>query len=455
MASKVEKLDNMTGRLTIEVEAKEFKEAMEKAYNKQRKRFTIPGFRKGKAPFPMVVNYYGEGVFYEDAIDSLLDPHYKAAIEEHDIEPFSRPDVDIIEIGLDQGMTFTADYALKPEVKLGNYKGITAYRPDSTVEEDEITQELDAKRFELSRLVPVEDRAVQEDDHVLIDYEGSVDGVPFEGGQAEDYTLEIGSGSFIPGFEDQVIGHKAGEEFDIDVTFPEEYHNEEMAGKEAVFHIKLHEIKERQIPELDDEFIKDISEDCDTVEEYRKQVRAQMEEQRNNSADAEFLNYILDQVMEKTEYQISDRIVHDEAHRLLDRQKHYMMYQGIPFDMYLQVTGQTEQQMLMGLEDQARIEVQRGLTLEAIADAEKIEASDADLEEEITKMAESYKMEVDELKEQLGEGFENDFKDQIRLTKAGEFLRKNSEASDELPDEDIDLDLEDEKESLESEESEE
>ncbi|MDO5016229.1 MAG: trigger factor [Eubacteriales bacterium] len=442
MASKVEKLDNANGRLTIEVEPNDFRKAIEEAYHKNRQRFSIPGFRKGKAPFPMVLNYYGEGVFYEDAVDSLLDPHYRKALEEHEVEPYSRPDVDILEIGLDKGLIFTADYALKPQVRLGNYKGFTAYRPSDSVTDDEITQALDAKRFELSRLVPVTDRPVKEDDHVVIDYEGSVDGVPFDGGKAENYTLEIGSGQFIPGFEEAIIGHSVGEEFDIDVTFPEEYHSEELAGKAAVFHIVLHEIKERQTPELDDDFIKDISEDCDTVEEYRKQKREEMEAERKRQADAEFLQRILEQVAKEAEFEISDRLVQAEAHRLLDRQRNYMAYNGIPFDYYLQMMGQTEAQVLKELETPALEAIKHDLSLEAVADAEGFEASQEEVNELIEDLAKRNDMEVDEFKSHLGEDYEEQFKEEVRLNKASDFLRENSEATDKLP-EDEDEDLED------------
>lgn len=447
MASKVEKLDNANGRLTIEVEPDDFRKAVEEAYRKNRQRFSIPGFRKGKAPFPMVLNYYGEGVFYEDAVDSLLDPHYRKALEEHDIEPYSRPEVDILEIGLDKGLVFSADYALKPQVKLGNYKGFTAYRPSDSVTDDEITQVLDAKRLELSRLVPVTDRPVKEDDQITMDYEGSVDGVPFEGGKAENYTLEIGSGQFIPGFEDALIGHSVGEEFDIDVTFPEEYHSEDLAGKAAVFHIVLHEIKERQTPELDDEFIKDISEDCDTVEAYRKQKREEMEAERKRQADAEFLQRILEQVAKEAEFVISDRLVQDEARRLLDRQRNYMAYNGIPFDYYLQLMGQSEEQVLKELETPALEAIKHDLSLEAVADAEAFEASQEEVDKLLEDLAKRNDMEVDEFKSHLGEDYEEQFKEEVRLNKASDFLRENSEASDEMPedeDEDVEGDTEEE-----------
>ncbi len=435
MASKIEKLEHNEERLTIEVDAATFKKAMQEVYQKQRNRFSLPGFRKGKAPFAMVVNYYGEGVFYEDAIDIVLDPAYQAALEEHEAKPFSTPDVDITEISMDKGVTFTAEYALKPLVKLGDYIGVEAYRPEVTLEDDEIMQRIDQKRFELSRLVPVEGRSIEEDDHVLLDYEGSLDGVPFAGGKAENYTLEIGSGSFIPGFEEQLIGHQAGEEFDITVTFPEEYHSEDLQGKEAVFHIKVHEIKAREIPELDDEFIKDISEDCDTVDEYKKQLREEMEAERNKAADREFDENILNILIQNSEFEISEKIVRDEMRRQFDQHRQMMMYNGFPMERYLQAVGMTEQQYMLQLREPALDSIKKSFALEAVAEKEQLEVSEEDIQKELQRMADMYKMEIEKLEEQFSADRKEDLKDQLKIGKAADFLREKAKATDVLPEE--------------------
>lgn len=435
MASNIEKLENNEEKLTIQVSKEDFSQAMNKAYNKNKQYFNIPGFRKGKAPFPIVLNYYGESAFYEDAIDYVLDDAYKAALEEHDAKPFSQPAIDVEEIGLDKGMTFTATYALKPLVTLGEYKGLKAYRPAVEVEESELDKQLDDKRLELARLVPV-DRPVAEGDFVLIDYEGTKDGVAFDGGSAEDHTLEIGSGQFIPGFEEGLIGHSAGEELDLDLTFPEQYHSEDLAGQAVVFHVKLKEVKERQLPELDDEFIKDISEDCDTVEEYKADLRKKLEDQRTAEADREFEENLLDQIAANAQFEMSHLLIHDEMKRLFQQQSQMMMYYGMRMEDYLRMMGMTQDQYMASLHEPAENSLKKAYALEAIAEAEGLTATDEEIEEEIANMATAYGMEKEKMAETLDEDQRQGLADQARLKKAGEILRSYSEATDVAPEED-------------------
>lgn len=436
MASTIEQLENRTGRLNISIDPETFEKAMKQAYNKNKNRFSIPGFRKGKAPFSLVINFYGEGSLYEEALALALDPAYKAALEEHEVEPFSQPKVDIQEIGLDKGVKFSADYAQKPQVTLGKYTGFTAYRPNSEVTDEEVDRAIDEKRVEMSRLVPADDRPIKEDDQVLMDYQGSVDGVPFQGGTAENYTLEIGSGSFIPGFEDQMIGHKSGEEFDIQVTFPEKYHSEELANKEATFHIKVHEVKEKQIPELTDDFVMDISEDCDTVAEYRQQVREKLEKERNRQADQEFQNNILEQVVADSEYEISDLMVQDEAERQFNQQAQSMMYQGFNMQMYLSAIGMTAQQYMQQLTAPALEKIKSSFTLEAVADQEDLQISDEEVDKKIAEMADLYHMKKEDVDKYFDEDRKQDIKQQMRLEKAAAFLGEKSEATDVPPETD-------------------
>lgn len=432
MASNIEKLDHNEEKLTIQVSKEDFSQAMHKAYNKNKQYFNIPGFRKGKAPFPIVLNYYGESAFYEDAIDFVLDDAYKAALKEHDAKPFSQPEIDVEEIGMDKGVTFTARYALKPVVKLGDYKGLKAYRPSVEVEESEIDKQLDDKRLELARLVPVE-RPVAEGDFVVMDYKGSKDGVAFDGGSAEDHTLEIGSGQFIPGFEDGLIGHSAGEEFDLDLTFPEQYHSEDLAGQAVVFHVNLKEVKERQLPDLDDEFIKDISEDCDTVEAYKADLRKKLEEKRTTEADREFEEHLLDQIAKNSEYEMSHLLIHDEMHRLFNQQAQMMMYYGMRMEDYLRMMGMTRDQYMASLHEPAEHSLKKAYALEAIAEAEGLEATDEEIETEIANLATAYGMEKDKFEENMDEDQRQSLADQARLKKAAEILRSYSEATDEPP----------------------
>ena len=296
MAAQLEQLENSMVKITVDVEKEDFQDALQKAFNKEKNRFSIPGFRKGKAPMKIVTNYYGEAVLYDDAIDFAAQPAYEKALDELTIEPYSQPSFEILEIGSDKGMSFACTFAVKPEVKLGDYKGVTAYRPDDSVSDEDVDKEIERAREQVSRLVPIEDRPVQENDTVTIDYSGSKDGVPFEGGSAENYDLIIGSNTFIPGFEEKLIGHNMGEEFDIDLTFPEDYHAADLAGQDVVFHVKIHEIKFREIPELNDDFVKDVSEEDDTVEQYKESTRKRLSEEKAKYADEDMMNNAIKEI---------------------------------------------------------------------------------------------------------------------------------------------------------------
>ncbi|HZJ69207.1 MAG TPA: trigger factor, partial [Candidatus Eisenbacteria bacterium] len=331
MAAQIEHLDNNMAKITVEVSKENFRDALNKSFNKNRKRFTIPGFRKGKAPLKIVTNYYGESILYDDAIDFAAQPAYESALKELEVEPYSQPDFQIEDIGADKGLVFNCKFALKPEVKLGDYKGVVAYKPEASVSDEEIDSEINRAREQVSRLVPVEDRPVEDGDTVVIDYSGSKDGVPFEGGQAEKHELVIGSNSFIPGFEEKLIGHEIGEEFDIDLTFPEEYHAEDLAGEDVVFSVKLHEIKLREIPELDEDFVKDVTEDCDTVEEYKESVKNRLKESKEKQVDNVFMDNAIKVVVKNAEIDLPHVVVHEEMERMYQDQARQMSMQG--FDM--------------------------------------------------------------------------------------------------------------------------
>ena len=434
MASKIEKLENNMAKLTVEVPAEDFQKAMKGAFKKNMKHFSIPGFRKGKAPMNLVMNYYGEGILYDDAFDLVADDAYKKALDEAEVEPFSSPSINITEIGSDKGVTFEAEFALKPEVKLGDYEGIEAFRPDIEVSDDEVDQRIEHERQKVSRMVPVEDRAVEDGDTVTIDYKGFKDGVAFEGGEGANYDLVIGSNTFIPGFEEQVKGHNAGEEFEINVTFPEEYHSEDLKGADAVFEVKIHEIKHRELPELDDEFVKDVSEECDTLEEYRAAIRKELEENAKNRADGVFMDNAVEVAVNNAEVDIPHVVIHDEINRMMDEQAQQMRYQGLDFDQYLGYLGMTRNVYASQLHEPAEQRVKSRLVLEAIADEQGFEITDEDYEKQFENMAKMYGSDVERIKK----SFDNDemreyLADDMKLGKASEFIKEHAKATDVDP----------------------
>lgn len=402
MASLMEKKENNVVVLTIDVTKEDFAAAIQQSFQKNKNRFQIPGFRKGKAPYHMVKQYYGEGVLYDDAIDFAVSPAYAAAVKEHGLKIVSKPELDILEVGAEKGLKFTITVTEKPEVTLGAYMGVEAPYHFHDASQEDVRKELDRVLERNSRLVPIEDRPVAADDTVTIDYEGFNDGVAFEGGKAEGYDLKIGSNSFIPGFEEQLVGHSINEEFPISVTFPEEYHSEELKGKEVTFRIKLLAIKSRELPVLDDEFAKDVSE-FDTLEEYKADILAKKQEQAKVHAAADFQNAVVKVACDNAVVEIPDCMVDTEVDQLAEEQANRMKNQGIELEQYLQYVGQTMEDFRAGLVSVAKVRVKSNLVIEAIAKAENIVATDEDVDAEAEKMAVQYNMKKEELLSRLGE----------------------------------------------------
>ena len=390
-----EKKENSTIELVIQVGADEFNAAIDKVYNRQKKNITLPGFRKGKAPRKMVEAMYGAEVFYEDAIEEAYPAAYSAALEEAGIEPVAYPKLEIQEVGKD-GFTFKAVVTVKPEVKVKDYKGMTAPKADVQVTDADVKAELKTYIDRASRLVTV-DREAKKGDTVVIDFEGFKDGVAFEGGKGENYSLELGSGSFIPGFEEQLVGTKAGDEKELNVTFPEDYHAAELAGKPVVFKVKVHEVKAKELPEVDDEFAKDVSE-FDTLADFKKDLGEKLKERRETQNQRDFEAALMEQVMDNMEVEIPDAMVEYEADNLVNDMAQRIQAQGIPFDQYLAMTGMTMDIMREQAKAAALERVRRELALGAIVAAENITISDEELEEEYKRLAEQYHMEVDKVK---------------------------------------------------------
>ena len=402
MSLQLEKLEKNMAKLTIEVPAEEFEKAIQEAYQKDKNRITLPGFRKGKAPRKMIEKMYGAGVFYEDAANILIPRAYDEALKECEETIVSRPTIDITQIEAGKPFIFTAEVALKPEVTLGEYKGVEVPKTEIQVTDEEIQAEVDKERENNSRTIDVDDRGVEKGDLIKLDFDGSVDGVPFQGGKAEDYPLTVGSGSFIPGFEDQLIGAKIGEEMEVKVTFPEDYHAEDLKGKEAVFKCTVKAIQVKELPEADDEFAKDVSE-FDTMAEYREDIKKNLTEKKEAAAKREKETAAVAKAVENAQMEIPDAMVDEQVRRMADDFTRRMESQGITMQQYMQFTGMDADKLLEQMKPEALKRIQNSLVLEAVAKAENIEISDERLDEEIAKMAESYKMEADKLKELMGD----------------------------------------------------
>lgn len=421
MASELERKENYEVTLTIEVAPEEFNDAMQRAFKKNANRFVIPGFRKGKAPMGLVTKYYGEGVLYEDAIDIALGPAYKAAVAEQNIEPVTQPQIEIIHIGLNKGLKFKATVTVKPDVTLGQYLGVEAEKPEFTIEDQAVEEELRHVQERNSRLIPVDDRPVREGDTVNIDYEGRMDGVPFEGGEGESFDLKIGSHNFIPGFEEQLIGHNSGESFDIEVTFPEDYYNKEIAGKNATFSITINSIKMTELPELDDEFAKDVSE-FDTLEEYKESLRQKLEENAKKESDRIFEENVIRAVVDQAEIDIPKAMVDVKIEQMIDQQRYEMRYQGFELEQFLSYTGQNLDEYKEQYRDLAENEVRTQLVLEAIAAAESLEVTEEELNAEIEKMARMYQMTPEDVKSRFFAENDDLLKEPILRRKAIELI---------------------------------
>ena len=424
MNCKVEKTENANEvKLEITIEAEKFDEAIKKVYFKSAKYFNIPGFRKGKAPMQIVEKYYGKEIFYEDAFNEVVPEEFEKALKENNIEAVSRPDIDITQIGKGQDLIFTAIVQTKPEAELGKYKGIEIKKIEYNVTDHDIEHELGHMQEKNSRLVSIDDRAVENGDITVIDFEGSVDGVPFEGGKAEKHELEIGSGAFIPGFEDQIIGMKIDEEKDIKVKFPEEYFSKDLAGKDAVFKVKLHEIKKKELPALDDEFAKDVSE-FDTLDELKKSIKEKIETQNAERVKYETQDAVIKAVCENTKVDIPSGMIELETDNMLKDIETRLSYQGLKLDQYFKMMGKTEEEVRKEYEPQAIEAIKSRLTLEAVIAKEKIVASDEEIDEKIKEMAKNYGKKEEEIKD--NENIRNYIKQGIESEKAINFLVDNA-----------------------------
>lgn len=417
MSLQVEKLEKNMAKLTIEATAEEFEKAVQKAYQKNKSRINLPGFRKGKAPRVMIEKMYGKGVFYEDAANELIPEAYGKALEECDLDIVSRPEIDVTQIEAGKPFIFTATVALKPEVTLGYYKGVEVTARPVEVTDDEVQAEIDKEREKNSRVTDVDDRGVEKGDLIKLDFDGSVDGEPFEGGKAENYDLTVGSGSFIPGFEDQLIGAKIGQELDVNVTFPEDYHAENLRGKAAVFKCKVNEIKVKELPEADDEFAQEVS-DFDTLEEYKADIRKNLTERKEREAKNAKETEVVAKIVENAEMDIPEPMVNGQVTNMLQDFARRMQSQGLTMEQYFQFTGMDEAKVREQMRPEALKRIQNSLVLEAVAKAENIEISDERVDEEIAKMAEAYKMEVDKLKELMGDYEKEQMKKDLALQAA-------------------------------------
>ena len=417
MSLQVEKLEHNMVKLTIEVAAEEVEKALQAAYLKERKNISMPGFRKGKVPRQMIEKMYGPEVFYDDAANHMVSEAYGKAYDECELDIVSQPQIDIVQLEKGKPFIFTAEVAVKPEVTLGEYKGLKVDKVSTRVTQKEIDEEIEKERERNARTVEVTDRAVQDKDMVTLDFEGFVDGEAFDGGKGTDYPLTIGSGAFIPGFEEQLIGAEIDKEVEVNVTFPEDYHAEELAGKPAVFKCTVHTIKEKEMPELDDEFASEVSE-CETLEDYKAEVKKKIKESKETEGKEKKENQAVDQAVENAEMDIPQPMIDLQVRQMADDFARRIQQQGLTVEQYFQFTGLTEEKMMEELKPQAEKRIKTRLVLEAIAKAENIEVSDERLDEELQKMADAYQMEIEKIKEFMGENEKAQMKEDIAVQEA-------------------------------------
>ena len=418
MSLQVERLEHNMAKLTIEVPAEEVEKALQAAYLKERGKISLPGFRKGRVPRQMIEKMYGPEVFYDEAANRMISEAYAKAYDECELELVSHPKIEITQLEKGKEFIFTAEVAVKPEVKLGEYKGLKVDKVSTRVTQKEVDEEIDKERERNARTIDVTDRAVQDKDQITLDFEGFVDGVAFEGGKASDYPLTIGSGAFIPGFEDQLIGANIDEEKEINVTFPEEYQAKELAGKAAVFKCTVHSIKAKELPELDDEFVSDVSEKSETVDAYKAEVKAKIKERKENEGKQKREDQSVEQAVANAEMDIPEAMISFQSRQMVDDFARRIMQQGMTMEQYFQFTGLSEEKMMEEFKPEAEKRIRTRLTLEAIVAAENIEVSEERLDEELQKMADSYKMEVDKLKEYMGENEKKQMKEDIAIQEA-------------------------------------
>ena len=417
MSLQVEKLEKNMAKLTIEVSAEDLDKAMEKAYQKQKSRISLPGFRKGKAPRKMIESMYGKGVFMEDAVNSLVPQEYTKALGECDLEIVSQPEINVTQMEPGKALIFTADVAVKPEVTLGDYRGVEVPKSEIAVTDEEVDAEVKKEQDKNARTVAVEDHAAANGDITTIDFEGFVDGVAFDGGKGTDYALTLGSGTFIPGFEDQLVGANTGDHVEVKVTFPEEYQAKELAGKEAVFQCDVKKIETKEVPELDDEFAKDVSE-FDTLAEYKEDVKKKLTEKKEKEARTAKENAAVDKAIENAQMDIPELMTKTECRQMMDDFSRRMQQQGLSMEQYFQFTGQSMDKMMEDMKPQALKRIQTRLVLEKVAEAENIQPSEEEITEEIQKMADAYKMEADKIREAIGESGLEQMKKDMAVQKA-------------------------------------
>ena len=425
MSLQVENMEKNMAKLTIEVSAEELEKAIQGAYLKQRNKISVPGFRKGKVPRQMIEKMYGVGIFYEDAANALILTAYGKAYDECELDIVSQPKVEVVQLEKGKPFIFTAEVAVKPEVTLGEYKGLSVDKVSNRVTAKEIDAKLEEEQKKNARTVVVEDRAVQDGDEVVLDFEGFVDGVAFEGGKGENYPLTIGSGSFIPGFEEQLIGAEAEKEVEVNVTFPEEYHSEDLAGKAAVFKCTVHEIKAKELPELDDEFAAEVSE-FDTLDAYKADIKAKIKEQKIADGNRKKEDQAVEKAVANATMEIPEAMIDTQVNQMAQDFAQRIQQQGLSMEQYFQFTGMTAESMMEELRPQAVKRIETRLVLEAIAKAENIEITDERIDEELAKMAEAYKMEVEKLKEFMGENEKEQMKMDLAVQDAVTFLVDNA-----------------------------
>lgn len=425
MSVQVEKLEKNMAKLTIEVSAEELEKALEGAFQKNKNKISIPGFRKGKVPRQMIEKMYGKEIFYEDAANALIPDAYEKALDECEEDIVSSPSIDVVQIEAGKPFIFTAEVALKPEVKLGKYKGVKIDKADTAVTDEDVDAEINKERENNARNIEVTDRAVKDGDMTVLDFEGFVDGAAFEGGKGENYPLTIGSGAFIPGFEEQLVGAEIGKEVEVNVTFPEDYQAEDLKGKAAVFKCTIKEIKEKELPELDDEFASEVSE-FETLAEYKADVKGKLEEKKAKEARDAKEAAVIEEIVKDSDMEIPEAMLATQQRQMVDEFAQRIQMQGLSIDQYFKFTGSSYDQMIEQVKPQAEKRIQSRLVLEAIAKAENITASEEDYEEELKTMAEAYQMEVEKVKELLPEKSAAQIKEDIAVRKAAEFVVENA-----------------------------
>lgn len=428
--SEVEQLGGSMVNLIVEISPEKFEEGIKTAYQKNKNRITVPGFRRGKAPLKMVEQVYGKGIFYEDALNEVLPDVYQQAVAEQKLEVMSRPDVNVDTIEDGKPVKVTMKVAVKPEVTLGEYKGLKKKTPSTQVTDQDVEDEIQRTARQNARMNPVEDRPSQEGDTVTIDYEGFVDGKPFEGGKAEGSDLKLGSHTFIDTFEDQLTGKNAGDDVEVHVTFPAEYHEKSLAGKPAVFHVKIKGIKTEEIPEINDDFVKDVS-SFDNVEDYRKDVREKLEKRKADAADTEVKNKLIDEAVSGASMDMPDPMVQEECLQMLNEYAQTLSYQGISFDQYMKYTGTNMDSLMKSVRPEAEKRLKENLVLEAIAKAENLEVTDEDLDKELSDMAKNYNMDLEKLKASVTDEEKKNIKAELLSRKAVSFLVDNAVESDD------------------------